>query len=187
VFTTDYMFIPKRKKIEVSGLYGSFDRHKWSANTYFSGKKTYFAANGYGMYFGGDYPFTYDNGLQTIHETRQFNTIRENAFRIGGGIQLSNNQLIQLGMQYFNSDKVLPGAIVFYQPENYQTLLTENLAFNAHHQWRKNRLQTKSYVNVGQQYTDYRNPFGTGGEQMEKYWEQTLDASHTGLFSFTPS
>jgi vitamin B12 transporter len=187
VFTTDYLFIPNRKKVEISGLYGSFNRHKWSANTYFAGKKAYFAANGYGMYFGGEYPFTYHNGLQEISDTRQFNTVREYAFRAAGGIQFRRNQLLQLGVQYFNSEKVLPGAIVFYQPDHFQTLLTENLAANAQHQWFKKRIQTKSYVNVGRQFTDYRNAFALGGEQMDQFAEITTDVSHTGKVELKPA
>ena len=183
VFTTDYMFIPNRKKVELSGLYGSFNRHKWSANTYFSGKKSYFSANGYGMYFGGAYPFEYENGLTTIEDVRYNNVIREGAFRVGGGVELKPGQLIQGGVQYFQSDKVLPGAIVFYQPENHQTLLNENLAFNLQYQLVRNKLKSKNYVNYGSQLTDYRNPFSIGEEHKEIYQEQTLDVSHSSIYA----
>jgi len=183
VFTTDYMFIANRKKVEINGLYGSFDRHKWSANTYFSGKKAYFSANAYGMYFGGEYPFEYENGLTTIKDARYNNTIREGAFRLGGGVEIKPGQLLQGGIQYFHSDKVLPGAIVFYQPENYQTLLTENLAANMQYQVVKNKLKSKNYLNYGRQSTDYSNPFAIGGEMTEIYEEQTIDASHSSAFS----
>jgi vitamin B12 transporter len=185
VFTTDYMFIPNRKKIEVSGLYGSFNHHKWSLNTTFSDKKSYLSVNGYGMYFGGDYPFSYTNGLTTVEEIRNFNTIHENAFRVGSGVELGKGHLLQAGYQYFKSDKVLPGAIVFYQPEHYQTLLTENSAFNAQYQIVKRRFKSKKYVNFGQQLTDYRNPFALGGERTEIYIEKTLDVSHSSLWQIS--
>lgn len=179
VFTTDYMFIPNRSKVEVSGLYGSFNRHKWSVNTSFSGKKYFVSANGYGMFFGGNYPFSYENGLTTIEDTRNNNSIQEGQIRLGGGIAFKPGQLLQAGVQYYRSDKVLPGAIVFYQPENFQTLLTSNLAGNIKYQLIRKRIKSQNYVNYGLQSTDYRNPFALGGESRERYEERTLDVSHS--------
>jgi|GEM_PF-4459419 len=177
VFTTDQLFIPNKSKVEVSTLAGSFGHYKAGLNTYFSNKKAYISANGYGMSYKGNYPFTYENGYQKINSTRLNNNIGEVAFRFGTGIQLKNNRL-QAGANYYKSDKQLPGAIIFYQPANSQTLNVSQLNFNFTHTFLTSKFRQRNEISWNEGKTNYIDPYYVGQIINENYRERNLDISH---------
>lgn len=178
VFTSEQLFISNKSKVEVSLLGGSFGHYKTSLNTYFSKKNFYLAANGYGMSYQGNYPYSYTNGYQPIQAIRANNNVGEGAFRFGAGYQTQQHRF-QVEANYYKSTKQLPGAIIFYQPANHQSLDNINVNVALTHTYFSKRISQRNTVSWNEGNTHYLDPYFIGNSINQHYSERTIDVSHT--------
>lgn len=178
VFTSDQLFVPNRSKVAFSSLVGSFGRYKTALNTYFSNKKFYVSANAYGFSYKGNYPFSYENGYQTIQSERSNNHIGEGAVRFGAGYQAKKHRF-QIGGNYYKSKKQLPGAIIFYQPTQTQNLNTSRMNLNFTHSYFSVKYRTRNQASWSEGNTDYTDPYYIGKVIHDVYRNRNFDLSHT--------
>lgn len=75
-----------------------------------------FVINGYTQYANGEYPYKIHNGNTTTQQTRVSSAI--NAQQIDGAIYWAKNDSnkFNLRVNYYNSDRGLPGPVVLYTP-----------------------------------------------------------------------
>jgi vitamin B12 transporter len=178
----DQFLLEKRNQGNIQVLGGSFGRMKLSGNWYKSAEKWALFSQVYGYRMAGAYPFSYQHGFVQLDGTRFHNHTQEAAARLGGVLKLNDKNLLHLSTQYLNAHRELPGAIVFYHPDVYQTLANQQLNVNLKHDYTGKSLSLLNYANYSWTKTDYRDPFTQFGFPFQIYMEQNSDLGHNGHF-----
>jgi len=147
------------------GLYNPVVRYeqqlgkRWSASVYSDWTKA-----------NGEYEFTFINGKEKTVGTRYNSDV--NALRLEGNLfgSFKNGGTLRTKIYYYDSERGLPGAVIFYNTNaterlwdnnfftqlNYESLLTNDLSFRAN---AKYDYSFSRYRELGKQYS--------GGEQID--------------------
>lgn len=172
-----------RKRVQIQILGASFGRVKFSGSWLKSTEKFALFAQAYGYRLDGDYPFQFQHGLIAVDGNRLHNQTREAAMRFGGVRKLNEKNRVHASIQYLNAHRELPGAIVFYHPDQYQELTNQQINGNLQHSRTAERLELSNYTNFSQTQTTYTNAFLFQGTEVQFYKENNLDAGHNGTWS----
>ena len=167
---------------QVQVLGASFNRYKLSGAWLKSKDKTTFFAQAYGYQMLGDFPFEFQHGLVDVVGERLHNFTREASGRFGINHKFNKQHKLQTSVQYLNAFRELPGAIVFYHPEHFQTLGNQQLNGNLRHEYinSQERLRLIHFANFSQTTTDYRDSFHLIRPQWQHYQENNLDFGQNG-------
>jgi vitamin B12 transporter len=182
----DNYLMEKRSQSNLQVLGASFGRVKLSGNWYKSDEKWALFAQVYGYRMDGAYPFSYQHGFVQVDGTRFHNQTQEAAARLGGVLKLNDKNLLHFSSQYLNAHRELPGAIVFYHPDVYQTLDNQQLNVNWKHEgnYQESKLIMINYINYSWTKTDYQDAFSMFGQAQQLYKESNLDFGHNGKRQF---
>lgn len=137
------------------------------------------------QYADGQYPYTVDYGGITANEKRHNTDIRawhleENLFT-----ETRNHKLLTK-LYYYQSERGLPGATIFYNPHSSQRLWDTNFFIHAQLESRVSE-KVKTLVNVKATTTHlrYLDPdyLGTAGKLENKYQQQEYYASLASVYT----
>ena len=168
--------------IQLQTVGGSFGRYKLSGHWLKKTKKATLFAQAYGYQMNGDFPFDYRHGSVLLSGVRANNFTREAQGRIGANFALNANSKLQFSVQYLTAFRQLPGAIVFYHPENYQTLGNEQINGNVKYSLNKQKFKLIQFANFSSTNTNYRDSFHLVKPQWQNYNENNFDLGHNGQF-----
>ncbi len=148
-----------------AGSFGLFNPYlQWQQRL----SKTWgFIINGYTQYAHGEYPYKIHNGNTTTQQTRVGSAI--NAQQIDGAIYWAKNDSnkFNLRVNYYNSDRGLPGPVVLYTPPpSGQRLWNQDLFIQSgyQHSWRSgiNLLLNAKFSKNSLRYLDPQFPNTAG-------------------------
>ncbi|RZA01263.1 MAG: TonB-dependent receptor [Sphingobacteriaceae bacterium] len=148
-----------------AGSFGLFNPYlQWQQRL----SKTWgFVLNGYTQYANGKYPYKIHNGNATTQQTRLSSAI--SAQQIDGAIYWAKNDSnkFNLRVNYYNSDRGLPGPVVLYTPPpSGQRLWNEDLFIQStyQHSWRSgfNLLLNAKFSKNNLRYVDPQFPNTAG-------------------------
>jgi len=180
----DYQFTPHRKTGQINLSLGSFGRYKLGANTFLSKEKWSIFIQAYGYNYQGDYPYKYQYGLVSLDTIRTYNLSREAGARAGAMWMPNTKHRFNFSAQGVASERELPGAVVFYQPVQFQNLSNRFLQTTARHSWTfMEHLDFVSFANFSYLNTNYSDDFQLNMPFSQNYIEQNLDIGHNGLIS----
>ncbi len=170
--------------LQIQTLGGSFGRYKLSGSWLKSFRNIRVFAQSYAYRFHGNYPFDYAHGLVQVQGQRMHNFTREVASRMGASWLLNKNHRLQGAANFLDAFRELPGAIVFYHPDNFQTLDNRQWNVQLRHEYVANKLQWFNFVNFSRTTTDYRDSFHLVAPQWQQYREDNWDVGHNGRWWF---
>ncbi len=102
------------------------------------------------MQADGDYPFTYKNGGQTVHEKRNNSDVKKLRAESSLYGRFSDFDKLQLKLYYYQSEQGLPGNITFYNSNSSSERIAEkNFFAQAHY---NNNLSSKWAVQANTKY-----------------------------------
>lgn len=148
-----------------AGSFGLFNPYlQWQQRL----SKTWaFVINGYTQYANGEYPYKIHNGNTTTQQTRVSSAI--SAQQIDGAVYWAKNDSnkFNLRINYYNSDRGLPGPVVLYTPPPSGQRLWNNDLFvqsSYQHTWRSgfSLLLNAKYSKNNLRYLDPQFPNTAG-------------------------
>jgi len=169
---------------QIQGIGASFGRYKLAGNWLKNTKRATYFAQAYGYQMQGDFPFEYQHGLVNVSGQRWYNHTRESAFRLEDNYQINAYNKLQGSATFLSAFRELPGAIVFYHPEHFQTLGNQQTNLNLRHEFNKDFLKILHYASLSQTLTDYRDSFHIHMPQWQHYKEHNCDVGHNGTLNF---
>jgi vitamin B12 transporter len=107
--------------------------------------------------FSGNYPFYYQNGNHLLKENRSNNDLIE----WNTGIHFSriyNNNRLNLAYHFYQSDKGLPGAVIFYNNLTSQRLVSQNQILQVENILCRDRFSNKMYISFQSSNMIYTDP-----------------------------
>lgn len=165
---------------QIQAISGSFGRYKLTANLLKNTRRANYFAQAYGYRMHGEFPFEYLHGLVNVAGERFHNFTREAAARFGANFNPNGYNSFQFSAQYLNAFRELPGAIVFYHPNHFQTLGNQQLNVSSKHVYDKHNLKMIHFANVSRTITDYRDSFHILSPQWQNYREDNTDFGQNG-------
>jgi len=167
---------------------GSFGYNSLDLGTSFRLKKNvYFTFTGRGRIYEGNFPFQYRNGFSTIEETRQNNALTDLISTASLTWKINENNTISVKGNYFNSDKELAGAVVFYNANNKQYLTNRELTGTLYHHYHKNRISLFTEFTTQQSQLTYldSNYLNAQGYLEQTYTTRYLNGQSQFAYQFT--
>lgn len=153
------------KKIILGAQLGSFDQYEGYLMLQKRVKKWAGTLTGKIRSYGGNYPYSYLNGTNTIHERRKNNSLLEYFGTASVQFAPNPNHRFQFRLSGNDYRKELAGAVIFYNSNAAQYLNGYGLSAALNHRFKKNRWEVFSSVNYQKnnlQYLDssYLNSLG---------------------------
>ncbi len=147
--------------------YASFD-HK-------IGKSNWIKASGNFLRADGDYPYTLTNGGIVTEEKRKNSAVKSGSADLSGRFDLSHRSHLSVKTYYYESDRELPGSVVYYSNlENKETLKDKNAFAQAqlYSDWITTTLLVSGKFNwSGSYYHDEAMKY-PGGELDNRYFQR---------------
>lgn len=158
-----------------------------SAATNLNSKNSLFFNSSYTT-ANGKYPFQYNNGTETLNETREgadvkrFNTYIDHVYTINESIELNT----QIRTNYNNQG--LPGAVVLYNPTSRQSLKSSDLQGSTNLINTKNKLKWRTGFNYSQSSLSYLDTsyFNTIGYLQQDYNQYSYTSSNSISYKILP-
>lgn len=135
----------------------------------------------------GDYPYLVDNGAagtQTLDRSNSDITALSAHARYF--IRLSDSTDFQVKIRMYDSDRGLPGAVVFYNPQSTQRLTNKDLVLNLQYQSKNNNVSTLGSAGWSRAWLRYVDPYYLGQEKPldNRYLQNEFYVSHALGFTF---
>lgn len=166
--------------IQLQALGASFGRYKLTGNWLKNTRRATCFAQAYAYQMQGEFPFEYQHGLVNVEGVRLNNFTREATARFGGNYYLNTYNKLQFAVQYLNAFRELPGAIVFYHPNHFQTLGNQQINGSLKHEYDKALVKVNHYANLSRTKTTYIDSFHIVRPRLEMYQEDNLDFGQNG-------
>ena len=168
--TFENTFSGEKNQIRVNSKYGSYNQ----IDNYLSVKKLFknklISVYGKHRSFDGNYPFQYVNGKNHVVAIRKNNDLTE----WNSGIHFSTikeNKRSNIAYHFYQSEKGLPGSVIFYNELANQRLFTQNHLVNAERIVCNNRFNAKTYSSFQTNLMKYTDPsyLNIQGELIQTY------------------
>jgi len=173
--TFENTFSSEKYQLRFNFRYGSFNQ----LDNYLSLKKRFenksIAVYGKHRSFDGNYPFKYMNGENQFDAIRKNNDLRE----WNTGIHFSTineNKRWNSAYHFYQSEKGLPGSVIFYNDLASQRLLSQNHIVNLERIVCENNYNAKSYGSYQANEMQYFDPsyLNNKGELIQNYQNNSL-------------
>ncbi len=175
------------RKIILGAQFGSFDQYEGYLMLQKRAKKWAGTLTGKIRSYGGNYPYSYLNGSNTIEERRKNNSLLE--YFGTASVQFSPNPSHQFQLRLSGNEyqKELAGAVIFYNSNAAQYLNGYGLNAALNHRFKKSRWDVFSSVNFQKnnlQYLDssYLNSLGY---LDQRFYSNQLDFQSQVSYSIT--
>lgn len=129
----------------------------------------------------GDYPYIVDNGIAgSLTLNRSNSDITALAAHARYFIRLSDSSDLQAKIRVYDSDRGLPGAVVFYNPQSAQRLSNKDLVINLQHQYKGSKVSRLTSTGWSGAWLRYVDPYYLGQEKPleNRYLQNEFYASH---------
>ena len=167
---------------------GSFGLINPSLNlSHKTGEKSWIDATASWLKSKGDYPYLVDNGIagtQTLNRNNSDITALSAHARYF--IRISDSADFQAKIRLYDSDRGLPGAVVFYNPESAQRLTNKDLVVNLQYQSKSNKISSLGSAGWSRAWLRYIDPYYLGLDKQldNKYLQNEFYASQALGISF---
>lgn len=175
------------RKIILGTQIGSFDQYEGYLMLQKRAKKWAGTLTGKIRSYGGNYPYSYLNGNNTLEERRKNNSLLEYFGTASVQFSPNPNHQFQLRLSGNEYQKELAGAVIFYNSNAAQYLNGYGLNAALNHRFKKNRWDVFSSVNFQKnnlQYLDssYLNSLGY---LDQRFYSNQLDFQSQVSYSIT--
>ena len=144
-------FLDKRYNLSVGSEFGSFGLYNPSINTAFQLSDQWcFTLNGNYMISDGDYPFAIENGLTIEERTRDNSDVHRGIAEMNIYGDTKSGGSIHLKGSYLNSERGLPGSVIYYVSDATERLWDETGQFQGGY---KKDLNSKWSLDLNAKYT----------------------------------
>lgn len=126
IVTFENSFSSLKHKVRVASKMGSFGQYDNYLAYKLNLKRCYVSIFGKYRYANGDYPYSFKNGLNQYEGIRQNNKYEDLYSGISFGWRPSEKGIFTLNCKTDASDQELPGAVILYSQNTFQTLKTNN-------------------------------------------------------------
>lgn len=181
----------KKNAVEVGLTGGSFGL--WSPYAIYEqkiGKKIRIAIDGKYTDVKGNYPYILENGESTEKLIRENSDVHSGYAQAKIQIDLPKNQMLDVGFHYDESNRGLPGAVIFYAPSSAQRWQERTLWGQARHyvDYGKGFAQ-KSFIKYEYDYTRFLDPetLNSEGIQDDRYKRQEVYVSTVAKYNIPKS
>ena len=124
--TFENNFSAEKHKVRFSSKLGSFGQVDNYLGYKFSFKKIFISAFGKYRFANGVYPYSFQNGQTTYSGIRNNNHFQDAYGGLSFGYRTSHNGILSLSYRSDFSNQELPGAVILYSDNSFQTLQTAN-------------------------------------------------------------
>ena len=155
--TFENTFSAEKHKVRFASKLGSFGQYDNYLSYKFSLKKIFVSAFGKYRFADGVYPYSFQNGQTTYSGTRYNNHFQDAYGGLSFGCRIADNGLLSFSYRSDWSNQELPGAVILYSDNSFQTLQTANnrLQIGYSHFHDKWSLRIFSNASIGKlNYTD---------------------------------
>ncbi len=175
------------RKIILGAQLGSFDQYEGYLMLQKRARKWAGTLTGKIRSYGGNYPYSYLNGNNTVEERRKNNSLLEYFGTASVQFSPNPNHQFQLRLSGNEYQKELAGAVIFYNSNAAQYLNGYGLNAALNHRFKKNRWDVFSSVNFQKnnlQYLDssYLNSLGY---LDQRFYSNQLDFQSQVSYSIT--
>ncbi len=127
--TFENTFSAEKHKVRFASKLGSFDQFDNYLSYKFSLKKMFISAFGKYRFANGIYPYSFQNGQTTYSGTRYNNHFQDAYGGLSCGYRTAQNGVLSISYRSDWSNQELPGAVILYSDNSFQTLQTANNRF----------------------------------------------------------
>lgn len=124
--TFENTFSAEKHKVRFSSKLGSFGQFDNYLAYKFSLKKMFISAFGKYRFANGIYPYSFQNGQTTYSGTRYNNHFQDAYGGLSFGCRIAENGLFSMSYRSDWTNQELPGAVILYSDNSFQTLQTAN-------------------------------------------------------------
>lgn len=185
-----FLYSNKHASVNGSLTLGSFNYYQPAFRLWQKiNPKTSFGANITYIKSKGDYPFTLKNGSLTSKEKRQNDDISSLNSELNLFHLFKEGVLLQSKVNYYHSERGLPGGVILYNHDAKERLWDDNFAFQTTFQTPllDQRMQMKAILNYSyarNKYIDLGSQYPTG---MLKEINSQNEFYLSSAFAYTPS
>ncbi|MDD2528459.1 MAG: TonB-dependent receptor [Lentimicrobiaceae bacterium] len=149
-----------------------------------TGEKSWIEITASWLKSDGDYPYIVDNGSAGTQALNRNNSdITALSAHARYFIHLSDSANFHAKIRLYNSDRGLPGAVVFYNPQSAQRLTNKDFVLNLQYQTKNHHVSTLGSAGWSRAWLRYVDPYYLGQEkpldnrylQNEFYVSQAVD------------
>ena len=182
--TFENSFSPEKHQLRFSSKVGSFGQYDTYLSYKFRLRKLYLSVFGKYRYANGTYAFSLQNGQNSYTGTRANNRYEEASAGISLGGKLTKNGTFTFQFRSETSDQELPGAVILYSNNSFQTLkIQSHRAQTAYlHQFKKLMLRFYAAGNLGEMLYHDPNYFNSAGEIQASYTTKNLQIGTNGNY-----
>ena len=169
--TFENTFSVEKHKVRFSSKLGSFGQFDNYLSYKFSLKKIFVSAFGKYRFANGVYPYSFQNGQTTYSGTRNNNYYQDAYGGLSFGFRPSENGILSISFRSDKSDQELPGAVILYSDNSFQTLQTTNnrLQIGYSHFHDKWSFRIFSNASIGKLYYTDSTFLNTAGGLFSNY------------------
>lgn len=149
------------------------------------GSRTRLSVDGQYTRVKGDYPYVLRNGTATERLRRDNADVQSGHADLNVNVRLPQSQTLEAGLHYDESDRGLPGAVIFYAPSSQQRWHERTLWAQARHSVDYGHgFSQKSAFKYNYAYTRFLDPqaLTASGVEDDRYTQQEIYATAAGLF-----
>jgi outer membrane cobalamin receptor len=135
----------------------------------------------------GDYPYLVDNGATGTKTLNRSNSdISALSAHARYFIRISDSADFQAKIRMYDSERGLPGAVVFYNPQSAQRLTNKDLVLNLQYQSKNNNVSTLGSAGWSRAWLRYVDPYYLGQDKPldNRYLQNEFYVSHAVGFTF---
>jgi outer membrane cobalamin receptor len=172
--TFEGSFPQKKHGLRFSSKMGSYSQFDNYVSYKVGNDKMYVSVSGKYRYADGRYPYIIQNG-DSVYEGIRNNNHYEDLFAgFQSGFRIGNRSLLTVGVRAYSSDQELPGAVILYSDNAFQTLRNAErkaqLAYTfSGKRWSIRGFATGTLMGVSYRDTTFLNQVG----QIESQFDQT--------------
>lgn len=140
-----------------------------------TGEKSWFGLNLNYLQANGDYPYLVDNGpAGTHHQIRSNSDITALSANAVYNFSPSDSSGLQARLRIYESERGLPGAVIFYNPHSSQRLTNKDMSVNLQYRSDKKKISTLSNAGWSRAWLRYVDPdyLGYTSSLDNKYLQQ---------------
>lgn len=156
--TFENTFSTEKNQVRLSSKVGSFGQYDNYLAYKFNRKRVYISAFGKYRIADGNYTYAFQNGLNLYEGTRENNRYEDAYAGISFGWRVSEKGLLQVNYRTDASDQELPGAVILYSQNAFQTLQTDNQRIQASYIHHLNKLTFRIFSAASSGNLAYRDP-----------------------------
>lgn len=142
------------------------------------------AADVNGLISNGEYPYTVDNGPAGTENLKRSNSdIKSLNFRFFVDYQPSDSSNLKTTFRYYNSERGLPGAVVYYNPYSSQRLDNKDFSINSSYSAARKKYSMLSSTGFSRGWLRYTDPDYLGfTESLDNtYLQHEFFLSYSGV------